>query len=124
MRPPRNYRVYLEDIRDAIGRIDQYAVAGERTFFVDEKTQDAVIRQISIIGEAASRIPSAWKTKFAEIPWKKVTGMRNILVHDYSDTDIERVWRTVRSDLPPLNRTVIRMLSEFPEQDGQESRAA
>src|ERR1700741_4775166 len=105
MRPPRNYRMYLEDIRDAICRVEQYTMSGKQAFFADTKTQDAVIRQVSIIGEAASRIPSAWKSGAREVPWKKVVSMRNILVHDYANTSIERVWSTVRDDLPPLLRT-------------------
>lgn len=106
----RDPRVYLEDIHAAGRKIGGYIIEGEHTFFTDEKTQDAVIRQISIIGEAASKLPSALKKKYPDIPWQKIVGMRNILVHEYSDVNLKRVWEVVDRDLPVLRDAVEIML--------------
>jgi uncharacterized protein with HEPN domain len=71
-------------------------------FFKDTKCQDAVIRRLEIIGEAAGRVSAATTTKFPNLPWKKMVGMRNIMIHEYEDVDLGIVWDTVQNDLPPL----------------------
>jgi uncharacterized protein with HEPN domain len=102
----RDPRVYLQDILSAIVHVERYTTEGKRVFLEDEKTQDAVIRQLSVIGEAAARLPIALKTKHPEIPWKKVIGMRNIIIHEYADIRVESIWETVERDLPGLRDTV------------------
>jgi uncharacterized protein with HEPN domain len=111
----RNPAVYLEDILSAIAKIEEYTKEGKRSFFADGKTQDAVIRQISIIGEASARLPTALKMRHTNIPWKDIVAMRNIIIHDYSKTDLTTVWDTVRYGLPPLRKTVTTMLRERRE---------
>lgn len=106
----RNPRVYLQDILSAIAKVEEYTREGERPFFTDGKTQDAVIRQISIIGEAASKLPSSLKMKHQEIPWRKIIGMRNIIVHDYSETDLPMVWNVAERDLPVLKSAIEAMV--------------
>ncbi len=70
--------------------------------FKDTQCQDAVIRRLEIIGEAAGRVSSATTTKFPNLPWKKMVSMRNIMIHEYEDVDLGIVWDTVQNDLPPL----------------------
>jgi uncharacterized protein with HEPN domain len=106
----RNSRVYLEDILAAIAKIGEYTKEGKDTFFSNEMMQDAVIRQISIIGEAAAHLPASLKTRYPGIPWKKTVGMRNIVIHDYSETDIPTVWVVAERDLPILKNIVENML--------------
>ena len=77
--------------------------------------QDGIIRQVSIVGEAATKLPAAWKKKYADVPWKLITGMRNILIHDYADINLERVWLVTERDLPKLKKTVEAMLKEIAE---------
>ena len=108
----RNPRVYLEDILSAIAKIGEYTTEGKDAFFADGKTQDAVIRQISIIGEAAAKLPASLKEKHPKIPWRKTIGMRNIIIHDYSETDIPTVWIVVERDLSALKQTVETILKE------------
>ena len=87
---------------DAIARIESYVGRmKERGFAKDQKTQDAVIRQLEIIGEAASHIATA-SVKGCPIPWKAIVGMRNRLIHDYLGVDIGLVWKTVEDELPRL----------------------
>jgi len=120
----RNNRVYIEDIGEAIDRIDRYTAAGKEAFFSDEKTQDAVIRQLSIIGEAAARIPPKVKDTAPDVPWQKVVGMRNILIHEYSNTSIHRVWDTVQNHLPQLAAAIGSLLSKDAGSASDKRRAA
>jgi uncharacterized protein with HEPN domain len=106
-------RIYLQDIADAIRRIEHYTAGGKRAFLGDEKTQDAVIRNLAIIGEAVKRLPSRLTRGYPEIPWKQIAGMRDILIHDYSKTSVQTVWVTVQRDLAPLKRVIARMLDEW-----------
>lgn len=71
-------------------------------FFKDTQCQDAVIRRLEIIGEAAGRVSAATTTKFPNLPWKKMVSMRNMMIHEYEDVDLGIVWDTVQNDLPPL----------------------
>jgi uncharacterized protein with HEPN domain len=71
-------------------------------FLKDIQCQDAVIRRLEIIGEAAGKVSVAMTNKFPNLPWKKMVGMRNIMIHEYEDVDLGIVWDTVQSDLPPL----------------------
>ncbi len=109
----RNPRVYLEDIDTAIRRIEEYTVDGELSFFEDGMVQDAVIRQLAVIGEAAAKLPTPLKAMHSTIPWKQVIGMHNVLIHDYSETNVKTVWNTVRNDLPALKRAVAAILTRM-----------
>src|SRR5947207_1866728 len=102
MKARKGVGVYLEDIRRAVERIEEYTAKGKRDFLTDPKTQDAVIRQLAIIGEAAKSVPLVLRRKHAAVPWKQIVGMRNILIHDYSETNLDTVWVTVKQDLPQL----------------------
>jgi len=109
-------RLYIQDILTAIGRIEEYSVDGKKKFLMDSKTQDAVIRQLSIIGEAAAKIPSSLRARHTDIPWKDIIGMRNILIHDYSEVNIRRVWETVVRDVPVL-ASAMRAILAHPEDE-------
>lgn len=102
----RDHRVYLADILAAIGKIEQYTIGGKDAFFAHEIIQDAVIRQLSIIGEAAAKLPAAMKASEPEIPWRKIVAMRNIIIHDYSQIKLQRIWETVEQDLLPFGKAV------------------
>jgi len=95
--------IYLEDIQVAIGKIESYI---ENTdfdqFSKDSKTQDAVIRQLEIIGEASNKLSMEFVNKYPEFPVRKAKNMRNLLAHEYNDVDIAEVWKTAKNDLPLL----------------------
>jgi len=93
----RNYRDYIEDIVDSINDIELFTE--NMTFEVfnkDRKTINAVIRSIEVVGEAAKKIPKLIRDKHPSIPWKKITEMRNKLIHEYFGVDIEVLWATVK----------------------------
>jgi uncharacterized protein with HEPN domain len=96
-------QVYLLDILEAV-RLALSYVRGvtKETFLCDTQCQDSVIRRIEIIGEAARRISPQTKESYPVIPWNEMVGMRNLMVHEYDDVDLEIVWDTVQRDLPLL----------------------
>jgi len=108
----RNDRERLLDIREAIENIQKYAARGKDAFRKDELIQTWVLHHIQILGEAASRISDEFQEEHPDIPWFKIIGMRNILVHDYFHIDIDVVWSVVENDLPVLYDQVKHLLNE------------
>jgi uncharacterized protein with HEPN domain len=87
---PREYRHYIIDILEAIRAIDDYIRnASFEQFAEDRKTVDAVIRNLEVIGEAAKKIPEVVRTEYPHIEWKKIAGLRDILIHEYFSIDLE-----------------------------------
>jgi uncharacterized protein with HEPN domain len=102
----------LEDILEAIARIEHYSARGWEAFEQDELIQNWVVRHLQIIGEAARALPEEVRGLAPEVPWPKIIGMRHILVHNYFDIDAEVVWNVVELDLPGLKREIGKMLSK------------
>jgi uncharacterized protein with HEPN domain len=98
--------VYLLHILDAIRQIDEYTAPGEEWFFSDRKTQDAVMRNLEIIGEAVKKLSPSLKGAYPEIPWKRISGMRDKLIHEYFGVDLRLVFEAVRTDIPKLERAI------------------
>ena len=93
----------IEDIWEAIEKIQRY-IAGlnHDTFIKDDKTIDSVVRNLEIISEAANRLPEGFRAQHPEIEWRKIIGLRNRIVHDYFNIDVEIVWEIIQKDLPNL----------------------
>ena len=108
---------YLEHILEAIERIDRYlADTDEVSFLKDQKTQDAVVRNFEIIGEAAHNIElyhSAFAATHPEVPWSVVYAMRNRVAHGYFKVDLEMVWKTIHADLPTLHAQIKTLLGQI-----------
>lgn len=95
--------IYLEHISTSLDKITEYIQGHDiNTFLKSDKTQDAVIRQLEIIGEATKRISKELKEKNTVIPWADMSGMRDKLIHDYIDIDIWIVWETAVKDVPDI----------------------
>ena len=103
-------RLYLTHIAERIARIEKYAAPGREHFMSDNRTQDAVIRNFEIIGEAAKRISTGTLDKVPEIPWRRVSGFRDVLIHDYSGVDYEEVWNIIENELYNLKEAVSYLL--------------
>lgn len=103
-------RVYLLHIRDALANIQEYTSSGREFFFTDKKTQDAVVRNLEIIGEAVKHLSDSLTTSRPSIPWKQIAGMRDKLIHEYFGVDLNLVWDVVATGLPELDRTIAEIL--------------
>lgn len=101
--PSREWRLRVEDMLEAIGRIEEFVQGVDLgAFLKDRKTSDAIIRNLEIIGEAARNVPDEAASRYPEVPWKKAREMRNVLAHAYFGVDLPTVWKTIQEDLPPL----------------------
>jgi uncharacterized protein with HEPN domain len=108
---PRDPRLYLDDILEAIGRIQEYTASLDQGMFAqDGKTQDAVVRNLEIIGEAARRLPESIRAGAADIEWRKLVGLRNILSHEYFGVSLPLIWDVVENKLGPLEIACRRLL--------------
>lgn len=97
----------LSDILESIDRVTQYIEGlSLETFSEDQKSIDAVVRNLEIIGEAANRLPDEFKGKHPEVEWHKVVGLRNRIIHDYFGIDLEIIWQIIHRDLPALRQTL------------------
>ena len=96
-------KIYIENIQEAINKIGKY-VRGLtfEQFIEDDKTHDAVIRQLETIGEASTQLEEEFKQKYPNLPWKFMQAMRNKLIHEYFGVDLEIVWQTITESLPEL----------------------
>ncbi len=108
---PRDYKVYLEDILQAIEKIRGYTAGlSFASFQSDSKTFDAVVRNLEIIGEATKNIPERVRDTNPQIEWKKVAGLRNILTHEYFGVDAEIIWDIIQNKLRGLEKVARRIL--------------
>ena len=108
-------RVYLRHIRDAIERIESYTSKGKEAFSQESIIQDAVIRNLEIIGEAVKNLSSDLRSRHSEIPWARIAGMRDVLIHGYFGVRLETIWNAVENRLPELKRHIDYLLAE-PEK--------
>ena len=101
----RDPRVYLDDILEALRKIETYTNGLDvDSFSRDSKTVDAVVRNFEIIGEATKKVSDDYKQVHFEVPWKAMSGMRDKLIHDYIGVDTAVIWKTIKEDLSPLKK--------------------
>lgn len=103
----KNNRLYVEHMLEAIKLVERYSNGLDfERFSKDVEKQDSIVRRLQIIGEASNRVSQEIKDRLPQVPWKKMLGMRNIIVHDYMYVDLEKVWNVVEKDLPELKRSL------------------
>ncbi len=120
-------RVYLAHILERIERIQSYTRKGQEAFLSDPLIQDAVMRNLEIIGEAARQVSKEYRQTYPEIPWRGMMALRNVLIHNYEGVDISKVWLVVEKELPPLRAVLEKVLpplsqleSELAKEKGEE----
>jgi len=93
--------LFLEDILEAMNKIEKYTKDKDiEKFRSDSMTVDAVLRNLEVIGEASTNIPSEFREDNPEIPWKRMIGLRNIVIHEYFGVDLDIIWRIITKDIP------------------------
>jgi len=94
---------YLDDILTAVSEVEEFTRdMTYETFAADKKTVNAVIRSLEVLGEAAKHIPASFRKRYPDIPWNKMAGMRDVLIHDYMGVDLNTVWKVAHERLPEL----------------------
>jgi uncharacterized protein with HEPN domain len=111
---PKKYKIYLKDIEKAINSIETFVKGMTfEKFQRDDKTSSAVIRKFEIIGEATKFIPESIKKDYSHIPWKEIVGMRDKLIHAYSEVDMKLVWTTIKNRIPELKSVLLKILNDI-----------
>ena len=109
----RDSLVFLQDILDSIIAIDKYVEGVSLTDFLgNQQLQDSVVRRFEIIGEAAKNIGDSIREKGPTIPWKKIAGLRDVLIHAYFGIDLIRIFEAIQKDLPPLKDKISEIILE------------
>ena len=113
---PRDYRLFLEDILESLENISaDTRDMSFAEFASDRKTRDAIIRNLEVIGEAAKGIPEVVLSEYPGVAWKRIAGLRDILIHQYFAIDLEILWDIVLNKLPAVKEHISRMLKEAQE---------
>ncbi len=110
----RDYKVYIRDILENMNVAEDFlrAVTFDK-LSQNQKTAYAVIRCLEIIGEAAKYVPGAVRKKYPEIPWKRMAGMRDKVIHEYFGVVLEVVWKTVKEEIPEIKPAIKKILDEL-----------
>ena len=113
----RDVTIYLKDILNYMDRAVQYLNEYELNDFIsDNKTCDAVIRCIEVIGEATKKIPDELRATNPEIPWRDMAGMRDKVIHSYFTVDYKMVWLTVREDIPRMMPKIKKVIDDLEKE--------
>lgn len=114
MKIKKDPKIFLIHILESINEIENN-VAGmsESKFSRSITIQDATVRRLEIIGEAVRNFPDSFRKKYAKIPWKKIAGLRDVLIHGYFSVDMELVWKIVNKDIPKLKKQITNLLKKI-----------
>ncbi len=113
----KTQRQYFVDILKRIRQIERFTAGGEDAFYIDDRTQEATIRCFEVIGEAVKRLDPTLTAQYPDVPWRGFAGMRDVLIHQYDDVQLDTVWDTIQEDLPALKDAVQALLDSLPTDE-------
>jgi uncharacterized protein with HEPN domain len=109
----RDFTDYIKDILISMQDVEEFTSGITfEDFLKDKKTIKAVIRSLEVLGEASKKIPDDVKTRYPRIPWKRMAGMRDKLIHEYFGVDLEIVWNAAKKELPPVKSSIEELVRE------------
>ncbi|AFY81523.1 HepT-like ribonuclease domain-containing protein [Oscillatoria acuminata] len=108
-------KLYLSNIKECIEKVEIYTQEGKAVFMTNAMMQDAVIRNLEIIGEATKRVSPDLRNQYSNIPWRQMAGLRDVLIHDYLRIDLQEIWEVIETDLPLLKPQVETILQNITE---------
>ncbi len=104
---PRDYKIFLEEILEAIDNVSDFVGPMTRQGFnADKKTIHAVVRNLEVVGEAVKGVPAEVRERYPQVPWQRIAGLRDILIHHYFEIDLDIVWDVVQNKLPELKAQI------------------
>lgn len=107
-------KIFLEHILECITEIQKYVKGvSEMRFARSTLLQDAVMRRLELIGADVKKLPEKIKENNKDVPWKQISGSRDILAHDYFDVDFELLWQTIKKDLPQLKKKILVIIKDL-----------
>ena len=110
----RELKTYIEDIITAIDKIENYTAGmAKENLIRNELVQDAVVRNLEVIGEAVKKIPNDVRSSYEDIPWRKIAGLRDILIHEYFGINMNIVWDVIENKLQPLKAAAMELLNAY-----------
>jgi uncharacterized protein with HEPN domain len=114
----RDFRFYWDDLIESGEKVLRYSAGyAFEEFVADDKTFDAVVRNLKIVGEAAAKLPAELRTQYPDVPWREIIGFRNVMVHNYFGLDEAIIWRIATSQLEPLKEQAENILALESEED-------
>ena len=109
----KDNRFYLIRVGEDIERIEKFTAGGKTSFFNSELIQAAVLRHLQTLGESTKRLSVAIRTRYPDLAWRGIVSLRNVLVHDYLEVDLDEIWDIVEIDLPVLKSQIRTMLQDL-----------
>ena len=114
----RGLRLFIEDILESIKLIEKYiGNTSKENLDNNQKLKDSIVRRLEIIGEAVKNIPDNFRKKYPEVPWKKIAGLRDIIIHTYFSLDLDITWDIIKKDLPDLKEKMLKIRTELEHEE-------